>query len=85
MKMLPTPEMLCSRVFTSRSATSESCSRSVFSPESASHMNGRDVGLLLRDHRLVDVLRQPAAHAGHLVAHVLRGGLDVAVERGTRG
>lgn len=38
------------------------------------------VGVLLGDHRLEDLLRQPPAHARHLVAHVLRDGLDVAVE-----
>ena len=38
------------------------------------------VGLLLGDDRLAHVLRQAAADAGHLVAHVLRGGLDAALE-----
>src|SRR5213078_1732036 len=38
------------------------------------------VGRLLRDHRLEHVHRQPAAHARHLVTHVLRGHVDGAVE-----
>ena len=39
------------------------------------------VGVLLGDDRLLDVLGQAAADARHLVADVLGGGLDVAVER----
>ena len=38
------------------------------------------VGVLLGHDRLLHVLRQPPADPGHLVADVLGGGLDVAVE-----
>ena len=43
------------------------------------------VGLDLGDDRLLDLVGQPAAHPGDAVAHVVGGGVGVAVEPEARG
>ncbi len=54
--------------------------RNVLALERHEH-EGLGVGLLLGDDRLLDVLRQPSPHPRDPVAHILRGVIDVAVER----
>ena len=59
---------------------SDSCEQIVVGPGERQPEERLGVRLLLGDHRLSMSARQPSADPGHLVPHVLRGVLDVAVE-----
>ena len=80
MRAWPTPGSVCSAALHQPVADVRELEQIVVRSRERQPEERLGVRLLLRDDRLAHLLRQPAADPRHLVAHVLGGGFDPALE-----